>query len=87
MNGRIAGAGLDVFENEPPEFRPLLELENVVSTPHSAGLSREASYVMAMETVEKVIAFFEGRVPEHVLNPDVLENRSIPSFMPGKQQT
>lgn len=71
-NGWIAGAGLDVFENEPPEFRPLLELENVVSTPHSAGLSREASYAMAMDTVEKVIAFFEGRVPEHVLNPDVL---------------
>jgi lactate dehydrogenase-like 2-hydroxyacid dehydrogenase len=43
-----------------------------VSTPHSAGLSREASYAMAMDTVEKVIAFFEGKVPEHVLNPDVL---------------
>jgi phosphoglycerate dehydrogenase-like enzyme len=85
--GGIAGAGLDVFENEPPEFRPLLELENVVSTPHSAGLSREASYAMAMDTVEKVIAFFEGKVPEHVLNPDVLENQSIPLFMPGKQQT
>ena len=71
-NGRIAGAGLDVFENEPPQFRPLLELENVVSTPHSAGLSREASYAMAMDTVEKVIAFFKGKVPENVLNPDVL---------------
>jgi D-3-phosphoglycerate dehydrogenase len=72
VNGWIAGAGLDVFENEPPEFQPLLELENVVSTPHSAGLSREASYAMAMDTVEKVIAFFAGKVPEHVLNPDVL---------------
>jgi hypothetical protein len=74
VNGRIAGAGLDVFENEPPEFRPLLELENVVSTPHRAGLSREASYAMAMDTVGKVIAFFEGKVPENVLNPDVLEH-------------
>jgi len=72
VNGRIAGAGLDVFENEPPEFRPLLELENVVSTPHSAGLSREASYAMAMDTVEKVIAFFAGGTPENVLNPQVL---------------
>lgn len=84
VNGRIAGAGLDVFENEPPEFRPLLELENVVSTPHSAGLSREASYAMAMDTVGKVIAFFTGKVPENVLNPDVLENRSIRTLMPGK---
>ena len=82
VNGWIAGAGLDVFENEPPDFRPLLELENVVSTPHSAGLSREASYAMAMDTVEKVIAFFAGRVPDHVLNPDVLENRSIRTLMP-----
>jgi phosphoglycerate dehydrogenase-like enzyme len=72
VNGWIAGAGLDVFENEPPEFRPLLELENVVSTPHSAGLSREASYAMAMDTVKKVITFFEGKVPEDVLNPDAL---------------
>lgn len=73
VNGRIAGAGLDVFENEPPDFRPLLELDNVVSTPHSAGLSREASYAMAMDTVEKVIAFFAGKVPENVLNPAVLQ--------------
>ncbi|MBI5966781.1 MAG: phosphoglycerate dehydrogenase, partial [Deltaproteobacteria bacterium] len=51
VNGWIAGAGLDVHTVEPPTFRELIELENVVTTPHSAGLSREASYAMAMETV------------------------------------
>ena len=74
--GWIAGAGLDVFKEEPPKFRPLVELENVVCTPHSAGLSREASYAMAMETVTKIIQFFQGKVPESVLNPEVL-NRAL----------
>ena len=71
--GWIGGAGLDVYRDEPPTFRPLIELENVVCTPHSAGGSRGALYAMAMETVKKVIAFFKGQVPENVLNPEVLK--------------
>jgi phosphoglycerate dehydrogenase-like enzyme len=71
--GWIAGAGLDVFKEEPPKFRPLIELDNVVCTPHSAGLSRQASYAMAMATVNKIISFFKGKIPENVLNPEVLE--------------
>ena len=71
--GWIAGAGLDVFETEPPVFRDHILLDNVVSTPHSAGLSNQASYAMAMETVNKVSTFFQGRVPENVLNPEVLK--------------
>lgn len=71
--GWIAGAALDVFHEEPPKFRALIELENVVCTPHSAGLGREAAYAMAMETVQKIITLFEGRVPENVLNPEVIK--------------
>jgi len=71
--GWIAGAGLDVYKEEPPKFRALIELENVVCTPHSAGLSREAAYAMAMETAKKITAFFEGKVPENILNPEVLK--------------
>ena len=71
--GKIAGAGLDVYKVEPPTFRPLIELENVVCTPHCAGGSREASYAMAMETVKKIIALFKGQIPERVLNPEVLK--------------
>ena len=63
-SGWIAGAGLDVFKEEPPKFRPLVELENVVCTPHSAGLSSEASKAMAMETVRKIIARFKGEIPD-----------------------
>jgi len=71
--GWIAGAGLDVYKEEPPKFRALIELENVVCTPHSAGLSREASYAMAMETVKKIIAYFSGKIPENVLNPEIFK--------------
>jgi len=71
--GWIAGAGLDVFETEPPVFRDHILLDNVVSTPHSAGLSNQATHAMAMETVKKVIILLEGRVPENVLNPEVLK--------------
>ncbi len=74
--GWIAGAGLDVFETEPPVFRDHILLDNVVSTPHSAGLSNQASYAMAMETVRKVIAF-QGKVPENVLNPGVLKKLEL----------
>jgi len=77
VNGWIAGAGLDVYTEEPPTFRALIELENIVCTPHSAGLSREASYAMAMETVHKVITVFEGKIPENVLNPEVLKRREL----------
>ena len=69
--GWIAGAGLDVHMTEPPSFRPLVELDNVVSTCHVAGLSDSASYNMAMQTVEKIIAYFKGEMPESVLTPYV----------------
>ena len=75
--GWIAGAGLDVFETEPPVFRDHILLDNVVSSPHSAGLSNQASYAMAMETVNKVIIFFQGKAPENVLNPDVLKKLEL----------
>ncbi len=75
--GWIAGAGLDVFKEEPPKFRPLVELENVICTPHSAGLSREASHAMAMETVNKIITLFKGKTPPHVLNPEVLKGLNL----------
>ncbi len=65
--GWIGGAGLDVHASEPPRLRTLIELENVVSTCHIAGLSAGASYAMAMQTVEKIISCFSGRIPPDVL--------------------
>ncbi len=73
-SGEIAGAGLDVFEQEPPRHdHPLLGLENVVLSPHSAGLTLESARRMAVSTARNVLAGIDGRLdPAMVINQDVL---------------
>jgi D-3-phosphoglycerate dehydrogenase / 2-oxoglutarate reductase len=76
--GRIAGAGLDVFEVEPlPTDSPLRKLANVVLTPHCAGSNVDAIAAMANRCVENVLALLEGRDPgaDYVLNPEVIGRR------------
>ena len=64
---RIAGAGLDVFTAEPlPPAHPLTKLDNVVITPHCAGITPEALEAGLRMSVENIWAFLEGR-PEHVV--------------------
>jgi phosphoglycerate dehydrogenase-like enzyme len=67
--GRLAGAGLDVFTQEPlkPEHNPFLDLRNVVLTPHLGAVTREANARSRAMPVDNIIAFLEGR-PEHVVN-------------------
>ena len=74
VDRRIAGAGLDVFVNEPPVGTPLLELENVVLTPHLAGLSPEATQVVNYTSVRNVVAILNGDLPDRgmVRNPELL---------------
>lgn len=72
--GWIAGAGLDVFEQEPtPSDNPLLKLENVVVTPHIGSASLETRSKMAEMVAENLVAFFQGKVPPNLVNPKVLE--------------
>src|SRR4051812_15906611 len=67
--GRIAGAGLDVFTVEPlPDRHPLTQLANVVITPHCAGVTPEALEAGLRMCVENVWAFLDGR-PEHIVTP------------------
>lgn len=66
---RIAGAGLDVFEKEPPDAdNPLLHMQNVIVTPHSAALTREASIRMSFEAAKAVDDYFSGITPEYIYN-------------------
>jgi len=69
-SGRLAGAGLDVHDPEPlpPDRNPYLEFDNVVLTPHSGTVSREANLRSLREPVENVLAFLDGR-PRNVVNP------------------
>jgi len=69
---RIAGAGIDVFDPEPPKAdNPLFALPNVVLTPHSAGLTVECVIRMATHSAQAIVDALEGRRPEGVINPEV----------------
>jgi D-3-phosphoglycerate dehydrogenase len=70
---KIAGAALDVFEKEPPDDKnPLLRMENVILTPHSAALTKECVLKMAISATRRIIDLFDGFVPDNVANPEVL---------------
>jgi D-3-phosphoglycerate dehydrogenase len=72
VSGSIAGAGLDVFHDEPPDpSHPLLTLDTVVASPHTAGITVEATRDIARATVEQWITIFAGKVPPRLINPDV----------------
>ena len=73
-SGKIAGAALDVFDQEPPpEDHPLFALDNVILTPHSAGLSKEAAIRMAISTARNALAGLDGKLdPSMVVNREVL---------------
>ncbi|HHE41327.1 MAG TPA: D-glycerate dehydrogenase [Dehalococcoidia bacterium] len=73
--GQIAGAGLDVYEDEPRLAEGLAQLENVILTPHLGANSRRTRDLMARMTVENVVAALSGRVPPNVINTDVLARR------------
>jgi glyoxylate reductase len=76
--GWIAGAALDVFEREPtPMDNPLLKLDNVVVAPHISSASYETRSRMAEMVAENLVAFFEGRQPPNLVNPEVLKIRPL----------
>lgn len=72
-NKTIAGAGLDVLEQEPPQTgEPILELENVILTPHFAGDTRESKYRCSLTAVAEVIKVLQGKGSANIVNPKVL---------------
>ncbi len=74
-SGSIAGAGLDVYENEPSLEQGLVELENVVLLPHVGSATLETRVKMASLAAENLRAGLEGGVPPNLLNPEVLPHR------------
>ena len=85
-SGRPGKAAVDVFEEEPVRdpAHPLLQMQNVVATPHIGYVSREAYDRQFTEVFEQIVAYAAGR-PINVINPDVLERarRGEPEHRPG----
>jgi glyoxylate reductase len=75
QKGVIAGAGLDVYENEPALTPGLTDLPNVVLTPHVGSGTIEDRTLMARIATENLLAGLKGEIPRFILNPDVLKNR------------
>ncbi|MBI4639627.1 MAG: D-glycerate dehydrogenase, partial [Candidatus Tectomicrobia bacterium] len=70
--GRIAGAGLDVFEEEPKVPEELMELENIVLLPHVGSASVETRTKMALMAAENLVVAVAGERPPNLINPEVL---------------
>ena len=74
QQGKIAGAGLDVFEQEPPSpDNPLLKMNNVILLPHMGGASYESMERMATHAAAGIMAVLRGERPKYLLNPAVLQ--------------
>ncbi|HWX83825.1 MAG TPA: hydroxyacid dehydrogenase, partial [Xanthobacteraceae bacterium] len=74
VSGQLAGAGLDVFEQEPPAMgHSLFALPNVIMAPHVAGVTREAVDRMSEQTARNILSALDGApIRQNVINPDVL---------------
>lgn len=67
----IAGAALDVYENEPEFYKGLEKLDNIVMTPHIASASYKTRELMAVKAANNIIDVFEGRTPEGLVNKEL----------------
>src|SRR3954447_4946903 len=69
---RIAGAGLDVWDKEPPPpDHPLLQFDNVLASPHTAGVTKEARENMGRIAAEQILDALDGKRPPRLINPEV----------------
>jgi phosphoglycerate dehydrogenase-like enzyme len=81
---RIAGAGLDVFEEEPtPASNPLLKLDNVIATPHALCWTDELFGNIARTAIGAVLAVHARRRPEFLVNPEALSHPRVRAWLRG----
>ena len=83
-SGRIAGAALDVFEQEPVAAdNPLLAMDNVIVAPHSLCWTDECFHNMASTGLASIVDALAGRRPQFVVNPEVLGHPRVRAWLRG----
>ncbi len=80
--GRIAGAGLDVYAVEPPSSSPILEAPNTVLTPHLGASTAEAQVRVAVEAVEQVLDVLDGRPALYAVNAPLVAPETAQALAP-----
>ncbi len=68
VEGKVAGAALDVFEKEPPEGNPLMTLENLICTPHLGAATKEAQENVAIAVAEQIVDYLINRTIRNAVN-------------------
>jgi D-3-phosphoglycerate dehydrogenase len=81
-SGKVAGAGLDVFEGEPVNSHPLFGLEQVVVSPHLGGSTEEAQVRVGVSVAEQVIEALEGKLPSFALNVPLMDVEGLSFVQP-----
>jgi D-3-phosphoglycerate dehydrogenase / 2-oxoglutarate reductase len=84
-SGRLAGAGVDVFEHEPPADSPLLDAPNTILTPHLGASTAEAQVAVATEVAGQILDVLEGRSARYAVNAPLITPetaRAIEPYLP-----
>ncbi len=82
VEGRLGGAGIDVYEQEPPTGSPLLEAPNTVLTPHLGASTAEAQVLVATEVADQILDVLDGRPARYAVNAPLLTPETAQAIAP-----
>ena len=81
-SGQVAGAAIDVFEQEPPKDSPLLEIEGIILTPHLGASTEEAQVKVAVDVAEQVVDVLHGRPARSAVNVSPVRPEALAALQP-----